>query len=71
MTDANKRGRSREPKTRDSTPEYPIEGTQLISDIANKKPKRTPQEIMRAHFQKQKKRRHMKPTKKANPTHAP
>ena len=54
MTDASKKGRSlsRAQSSRDDqTPEYPIEGTQLISDIANKKAKRTPQEIMRAHFQ--------------------
>ena len=68
MTDASKRGRSREPKTRDSAPEYPIEGTQLISDIANKKPKRTPQEIMRAHFQT--KSAPYDTNKKANSAHA-
>ena len=62
MTDASKRGRSRgEPKTRDSTPGYPTEGTELISDISNKNPKSTPQEIMRSHFQRN--RRHMKPAK--------
>ena len=36
MTDANKRGRSRDPgesRDRDATPEYPIEGTVLLSDI--------------------------------------
>ena len=36
MNDASKRGRSR-PKSRDETPEYPIEGTELISDISNNK----------------------------------
>ena len=36
MNDASKRGRSR-PKSRDETPEYPIEGTELITDISHKK----------------------------------
>ena len=39
MTDASKRGRSRDPgesRDRDATPEYPVEGTVLLSDF-NKK----------------------------------
>ena len=63
MTDAPKRGRSTSrsaPGGRDdATPEYPIEGTVLVSDIANTKPKRTPQEIMRARHQQN--RRHLIP----------
>ena len=53
MTDGSKRGRSstRTPaQGRDETPEFPLEGTVLISDIANKKAKRNPQEIMRKHY---------------------
>ena len=52
MTDASKRGRSRgqsESRDRDATPEYPLEGTVLLSE-GFKKAKRTPQEIMRTHF---------------------
>ena len=51
MTDASKRRRSRgqsEGRDRDATPEYPIEGTALLSE-GFKKAKRTPQEIMRNH----------------------
>ena len=54
MTDASKRGRSRgqsEGRDRDATPEYPIEGTVLLSE-GFKKAKRTPQEIVRNHFGK-------------------
>ena len=54
MTDANKRGRSRgqsEGRDRDATPEYPTEGTVLLSE-GFKKAKRTPQEIMRTHLGK-------------------
>ena len=55
MTDASERGRSRgqsEGRDRDATPEYPLEGTVLLSE-GFKKAKRTPQEIMRNHFGKQ------------------
>ena len=65
MTDASKRWRSRDPgesRDRDATPEYPLEGTVLISDMPNKKPKRAPQEIMRAHHRQN--RRHLRPNKK-------
>ena len=44
MTDASKRGRSRgqsESRDRDATPEYPIEGTVLLSEGFNKKAKNT------------------------------
>ena len=54
MTDASKRGRSRgqsEGRDRDATPEYPTEGTVLLSE-GFKKAKRTPQEIVRTHFGK-------------------
>ena len=43
MTDASKRGRSRgqsESRDRDATPEYPIEGTVLLSEGFNKKAKK-------------------------------
>ena len=53
LTDVSKRGRSstRTPaQGRNETPEFPLEGTVLISDIANKKAKRNPQEIMRKHY---------------------
>ena len=49
----DKRGRSatRTPaQTRDETPEYPLEGSVLISDVANKRAKRNLQEIMRKHY---------------------
>ena len=62
---ADKRGRSssRTPaQTRDGTPEFPVEGTETISDISNKKAKRTPQEIMRKHHQH--KRDHLRPRQK-------
>ena len=55
MTDASKRGRSRgqsEGRDRDATPEYPIEGTVLLSE-GFKKAKRTPQEIVGTHLGKQ------------------
>ena len=64
MADASKRGRSRDPgesRDRDETPEYPIQGAVLISDISNKKAKRTPQDIMRAHHRQN--RRHIIPNK--------
>ena len=58
MTDVPKRGRSatRTPAIsgRDETPEFPLEGSMLISDIANianKKAKRSgPHKIMRNHY---------------------
>ena len=58
MTDVPKRGRSatRTPAIsgRDETPEFPLEGSMLISDIANianKKAKRSgPQKLMRNHY---------------------
>ena len=49
-----KRGRSRDPgesRDRDATPEYPVEGTVLISDF-KKKARTTPQGIMRKLFKK-------------------
>ena len=49
MTDGSKRGRSRDPgesRDRDATPEYPVEGTVLLSDF-NKKARTTPQAILR------------------------
>ena len=64
MTDASKRGRSRsqsESRDRDVTPEYPIEGTVLLSE-GFKKAKRTPREIMRNHFGKNK--HHLRTRKK-------
>ena len=64
MTDASKRGRSRgqsEGRDRDATPEYPLEGTVLLSE-GFKKAKRTPQEIMRNHFGKNK--HHLRTRKK-------
>ena len=65
MTDGSKRGRSstRTPaQGRDETPEFPIEGTVLISDIANKKAKRNPQESMRKHYKEN--RRHFRAKKR-------
>ena len=48
MTDASKRGRSKG-QNRDATPEYPIEGTVLLSGAClNKKPKRTPRKSCEA-----------------------
>ena len=64
MTDASKRGRSRgqsEGRDRDVTPEYPLEGTVLLSE-GFKKAKRTPQEIMRTHLRK--KKQHFRARKK-------
>ena len=64
MTDASKRGRSRDPgesRDRDATPEYPVEGTVLLSDF-NKKARTTPQDIMRNHFKKNYK--HLRPKRK-------
>ena len=62
----DKRGRSSSrtaARDRDGTPEYPLEGTVLVSDISNKKKaKRNPQEIMRKHYQQN--RRHFTPKKK-------
>ena len=61
----DKRGRSSSrtaTRDRDETPEFPVEGTETISDISNKKAKRTPQEIMRKHHQQN--RDHLRPRKK-------
>ena len=62
----DKRGRSatRTPaQTRDETPEFPLEGTVLISDVvANKKAKRNPQDIMRKHYKEN--RSHFRAKKK-------
>ena len=61
----DKRGRSSSrtaARDRDETPEFPVEGTETISDISNKKAKRTPQEIMRKHHQQN--RDHLRPRKK-------
>ena len=68
MADAGKRGSSRnqsESRDRDATPEYPLEGTVLLSDF-NKKARRTPQDIMRNQLKKNK--HHLRP--KRNP-HSP
>ena len=65
MTDVSKRGRSSTRTTaqgRDETPDVPLEGTVSISDIANKRAKRTPQEIMRNHYKEN--RRHFRTKKK-------
>ena len=63
LTDKRGRSSSRTPaQTRDETPEFPLEGTVLVSDISNKKAKRNPQEIMRKHYQQN--RRHFRPKKK-------
>ena len=61
----DKRGRSSSrtaARDRDVTPEFPVEGTETVSDISNKKAKRTPQEIMRKHHQQN--RDHLRPRKK-------
>ena len=54
MTDGGKRGRSSTltpAQVRDETPEFPFEGTVLVSDVAgNKKATRNPQETMRKHY---------------------
>ena len=68
MTDANKRGRSRgqsEGRDRGATPEYPTEGTVLLSE-GFKKAKRTPQEIMRTHLGK---KQHFQPIGGPNHKH--
>ena len=63
MTDKRGRSATRTPaQVRDETPEFPLEGTVLISDIANKKAKRNPQEIMRKHYKE--KRGHFQAKKK-------
>ena len=63
MTDKRGRSATRTPaQVRDETPEFPLEGTVLISDIANKKAKRNPQEIMRKHYKEN--RSHFRAKKK-------
>ena len=63
MTDKRGRSANRTPaQVRDETPEFPLEGTVLISDIANKKAKRNPQEIMRKHYREN--RSHFRAKKK-------
>ena len=60
----DKRGRSSSrtaARDRDETPEFPVEGTETVSDISHKKAKRTPQEIMRKHHQQN--RDHLRPRK--------
>ena len=55
MKDTSKRGRSRDPgesRDRDATPEYPVEGTELISDF-KKKARTTPQKYHEKSFQKE------------------
>ena len=63
LTDKRGRSSSRAPaQTRDDTPEFPVEGTVTVSDISNKKAKRTPHEIMRKHHQQNPD--HLRPRKK-------
>ena len=63
LADKCGRSSSRTPaQTRDGTPEFPVEGTVTVSDISNKKAKRTPHEIMRKHHQQNPD--HLRPRKK-------
>ena len=77
LTDVSKRGRSstRTPAQGrdDKTPEIPLEGTVLISVIANKKATQNPQEIMRKHYKENRghfraKKKITLPTSKRRPT---